>query len=359
MADQRNMAFKGTAVTNGRGAGIVVATGMATALGRVADLLQTHPAGLTPLQRRLSTLGKGLAAVALVVCAIVFVAGVARGESVELMFLTSVSLAVAAIPEALPAMVTVSLAFGAQRMANRRALTRKLPAVETLGSVNVVCSDKTGTLTQNRMLVERVWTPRAEYQVAGPGYEPAGPFTGDSTRPTIPSCRALPSPPSPATTRPWSPRSAVATRGRSRRSTEGALLALAGKLGVNRRDLDARLPRLAEFAFDAERRRMTTVHQDQGRVWVAMKGGLDALGPLGHPGEHDAWDARPQWPTVRSPGVPGPGRRRANGRHGPGLGGGGRERSLLLGGAMADPPREASAGAVAARARASHRSWSR
>ncbi|MCJ7710258.1 MAG: HAD-IC family P-type ATPase, partial [Chloroflexi bacterium] len=165
MADQRNMAFKGTAVTYGRGAGIVVTTGMATALGRIADLMQQRPAGITPLQRRLSTLGKGLAAAALAVCAIVFVAGVARGESVELMFLTAVSLAVAAIPEALPAVVTVSLALGAQRMVARRAITRKLPAVETLGSVNVVCSDKTGTLTQNRMIVERVWTPAAEYSV--------------------------------------------------------------------------------------------------------------------------------------------------------------------------------------------------
>lgn len=190
-------------------------------------------------------------------CGVIFVAGVVRGESVELMFLTAVSLAVAAIPEALPAVVTVSLALGAQRMARRRALVRKLPAVETLGSVTVVCSDKTGTLTENRMLVERVWTPDGEYSVSGQGYEPVGSVVGDSEPAADRYLQAL------ARVAAGCNDAALHAPHRSGDPwtisgdpTEGALLAFAGKLGVTRAEVEAS-PKELEPRFDVSDVRRT------------------------------------------------------------------------------------------------------
>ena len=283
LADQRNVAFNGTAVTYGRGLGVVVTTGMSTALGRVAELLQEHGGGQTPLQKRLATLGKGLAGLALVVCVLVFAAGVARGESPEVMFLVAVSLAVAAIPEGLPAVVTVALALGARRMARRHALVRKLPAVETLGSVTVICSDKTGTLTENRMLVERAWTPAGAFVVGGGGYAPDGPIEAEGD-------------PDPAAEAALDRLARIAVacndatlRGPGRAGgdwsitgdpTEGALLAFAGKRGVFASDLLADHPRVEEITFDSARRLMTTLHADGDRIWVASKGALEALATI-------------------------------------------------------------------------------
>jgi len=284
-ADQRNMAFSGTAVTLGRARGLVVSTGMSTAIGRIAELLQKGEDEATPLQLKLGQLGKWLAIAALLICAVVFGLGVARGEPVEEMFLVAVSLAVAAIPEGLPAVVTISLALGARRMAARRALVRRLPAVETLGSVSVICTDKTGTLTENRMLVERLWTPNSEYQIGGDGYSPDGQLTPSADDDALARRAAH-------VAAACNDATLVSPDGGGDWAitgdpTEGSLVAFAAKLGVVQKDVHVYCPRVAEVSFDSERRRMTTVHErgDCGMDidepnWVAVKGAIESIAPL-------------------------------------------------------------------------------
>jgi P-type Ca2+ transporter type 2C len=282
IADRHNMVFKGTSVVYGRARALVVETGMSTALGRIAGLLTGQPSPSTPLQKRLAVLGRRLAGAALVVCAIVFFLGVARGEDPAVMFLVAVSLAVAAIPEALPAVVTVALALGAQRMARQNALVRKLPAVETLGSVTVICTDKTGTLTEGRMLVERMWTLDGEIEVTGSGFAPSGTVTAGGFPVSFPEHHPIPRMIDAAVLcndavlvapedegEPWTVLGDP---------TEGALLSLAGKLGVDQAVRSLQAPRVSEVPFDSTRKLMTTVHDHvTGGTLVASKGAVESV----------------------------------------------------------------------------------
>jgi Ca2+-transporting ATPase len=241
VGDRSNLLHKGTYVTRGRAVGVVVATGMQTEFGRIAALLRDVRATQTPLQLRLARLGRVLAAAVVVICAIVFATGLLRGELWLPMFMTSLSLAVAAIPEALPAVVTVSLALGARRMVARQALIRRLPAVETLGSVTFICADKTGTLTANEMRIVSYWCD--DSQVAEPGDSPA--------------FRAM--------------LRAMAVSHDAKEAADGRLIGdpietamffAAREAGFDRAEVERELPRVGELPFEARRRCMTTVHRD-------------------------------------------------------------------------------------------------
>lgn len=276
LGERLNMAYKGTSATHGRARGLVVATGAQTELGHIAHLLDRHPQRSTPLQRRLTVFGQRLSLAVLGICTLIFGLGVWRGEPAWAMLLVAVSLAVAAIPEALPAVVTVLLALGARRMVSVHALVRRLPAVETLGSVTTICADKTGTLTQNRMRAECVWQ----------GSEPAW-REGLGARPDAELARAL------ALCNdalPASGRDAQAWRGDP---TETALLDLACDSGLDVLAARAAAPRVAELPFDAERKRMSTVHRVAGGLRAYTKGAPESVLPLcGPAGEAAGWLAR-------------------------------------------------------------------
>jgi Ca2+-transporting ATPase len=261
LGDRRNMAYLGTVVTGGRGRGLVVATAMETELGRIADLLQQVGEEQTPLQRRLDRLGKMLATVGIAFAALIFVIGILRGDDLRHMLLTAVSVAVAIVPEGLPAVVTITLALGSQSMLKRQALIRKLPAVETLGSVTVICSDKTGTLTENRMTV--VVLDVAEHRLDLSEEVRKGGIvrmTKTSPQETVSSIAlstiggALCND---ASILSLDDDKTFRTLGDP---TEGALLVAAARLDYWKESLDQSFPRIAEVPFDSERKRMTTVH---------------------------------------------------------------------------------------------------
>jgi Ca2+-transporting ATPase len=276
IGDRRNMLHMGTTATYGRGSAVVVETGMATQLGRIAELIQTVGSEPTPLQKRMAQLGKGLAVAAVVIVGAVFILGLLRGEDPKELFLTAIAMAVAAVPEGLPAVVIITLALGAQRMLRRRALIRKLPAVETLGSVTVICSDKTGTLTVNRMTVKIL-------EVAGHMLEFAealkvgNPVAGTEEEWADPeqTAEAL-----------LLAGGALCNDAVLEANTDGAggfraqgdpteraLVVAAARYGLMKPHLESLFPRVAEAPFSSERKRMTTFHE---RLQPAQDGAVEA-----------------------------------------------------------------------------------
>lgn len=279
LGDLTNMVFMGTLVTRGSSIGVVIGTGMNTAMGQIADLLQNAEAMETPLQRRLEQLGKILIVVALFLTLLVVSIGVLQGHDLYSMFLAGVSLAVAAIPEGLPAIVTVALSLGVQRMIKQKSIVRKLPAVETLGCASVICSDKTGTMTQNKMTVTHVWSGEQVWNVTGTGYHPHGEFLRNGETVDVAKTKTL---------------QQILTFGSLCNSasikendgqynldgdpTEGALLVAAMKAGLRKESLLKNFEVIEEFPFDSARKMMSVIIRDKsGNRFVVTKGAPDVL----------------------------------------------------------------------------------
>ncbi len=278
LGDRRNMAYAGTTVTSGRGRAVVVATGMATEFGQIARMLQAVEPGRTPLQQNLDRLGHSLARAALAVVAIIVVLGLARSQPFLEMVVFGIALAVAVVPEALPAVVTISLAIGVQRLARRRTLTRRLAAVETLGSTSVICIDKTGTLTEDEMTARRLYVTGELMEVSGAGYEPSGEFSRDGQRiPVSPTLRRLLESAALACDAHLVAGEVAGSWEVTGDPTEGALVVVAAKAGLDKRELDARFPRVAEIPFAPERKRMTTLHRGAGDVVAHTKGAPEVV----------------------------------------------------------------------------------
>ena len=268
VADRKNMLYTATVVTYGHGRGVVTSTGMNTEFGKIATMIQEVEEEETPLKKRLDVIGKWLGILSLIVCGIACVIGIIRGHGILEMFIWGVSLAVAAVPEALPAVVTGSLAIGVSKMAKKNAIVRKLPAVETLGCTTVICSDKTGTLTKNEMTVRRVFTNETMFEVTGVGYQPEGEYLidGKLANPKEDPQLSLMARISilcndvylNQTETGWS---IIGD------PTEGAMLVSAIKAGINAEELRKKFPRIGEVPFESERKRMSTIHPlNDGKV---------------------------------------------------------------------------------------------
>jgi Ca2+-transporting ATPase len=276
IAEQHGMVFGGTVVTYGRGRAVVTATGMGTEFGRIARMLEEVKAEETPLERRMSTIGRVLAIICLAVAAVAVLLGVYKGDQLWPMILWGISLAVAAVPEALPAVVTGALAIGTTRMARRNAIVKRLPAVETMGCTTVICTDKTGTLTKNEMTVTRLFLDGKSVEVTGSGYEPQGEFLGeaDAGSPVLQQAAQIALLCNDAALEENG--GAWQVRGDP---TEGALLVLGRKAGLTQARLLEKFPRGAEVPFSAERKRMSTIHRGLEGFLMYLKGAPESLLP--------------------------------------------------------------------------------
>lgn len=283
IGDRKNMVYMSTVVTYGRGKGIVVATGKDTEIGKIAEAIQSYKDESTPLQQKLNQLGKWLGIACLLICLLVFGIGFIRGGDVLEMFLIAVSLAVAAIPEGLPAVVTIVLALGMKRMVQRNAIVRKLLAVETLGCVTVICSDKTGTLTQNEMTVVKAYAGGNMFTVTGQGYNPTGEFLLENNKITpeqnqdLKLLLALGVLANDATLEQKDPVEQL--WGIIGDPTEGALLTVGAKGGMQKAEMNKQYERAAELPFDSDRKMMTTFHKDfiENKTVSFTKGAPDII----------------------------------------------------------------------------------
>ena len=289
LADRHNMGYMGTVATYGRGRAVVIGTGMDTEIGKIAEMISSFEEQSTPLQEKLASFGKVLGLLCLAVCAVVFVLGIYQGyrdghlttDEVTLLFMTAVSLAVAAIPEGLPAVVTIVLAIGMQRMVKKNSIVKKLHAVETLGSTTVICSDKTGTLTQNQMTVVRLFADGELLEVSGEGYTPEGNFSRNGSALDVAAESGLKlllegsALCNDAVLQPGAEDKGWRIAGDP---TEGALVVVASKAGFDSESINEKFPRVQEIPFDSARKMMTTFHrQPGGSVRAFVKGAPDIL----------------------------------------------------------------------------------
>ncbi|HNJ05026.1 MAG TPA: HAD-IC family P-type ATPase, partial [Leptospiraceae bacterium] len=278
LADRVNMVYSGTSVSYGRGVVVVTNTGLQTEFGKIARMLESVEHARTPLQINLDKVGNALAKAAGAIVVLITILGVMRGQPFLDMILFGIALAVAVVPEALPAVVTVSLALGVQRMIKRNALVRRLPAVETLGSVSVIGSDKTGTLTKDEMTVRKIHLPDQRFDVTGSGYEPSGDFVGNGTS-------VSPSPELILALKAASLASDASLENKDGSwkitgdPTEGAMIVAAAKAGLDKDSLDNEFPRIHEIPFTSETKRMTTLHSEGTSKTAYSKGAPESILP--------------------------------------------------------------------------------